>query len=218
VEQEPVFGARVVDQPRTEGVRQLERVALDALRVGTGARVLRFERARKRRDRLLVGVLEEDALAALDLEQVPEVARVEKELLLVFDRALAAVGRRHRRKPAREPLHDVQELERAEGLAHERVGAVADARVPDGAGEQDDCDTGCVLIALYSPADLAPAHSRKPDVEHDDIRPVADDGLQGGFAGADVVHLDVDDLEGRPQESPKRGVVVDDEQAHWRLP
>ena len=35
--------------------------------------------------------------------------------------------------------------------------------------------------------------------------------------GADVVHLDVDDLEGRPQESPS-GVVVDDEQAHWRLP
>ena len=86
VEQEPVFGARVVDQPGTEGARQLERVALDALRVGAGAGVLRFERARKRRDRLLQAFWRR-TLAALDLQQVPEVARVEKELLLVFDGA-----------------------------------------------------------------------------------------------------------------------------------
>ena len=97
-------------------------------------------------------------------------------------------------------------------------GSVPRAGVPDGAGEQDDGDAGRLRIVLEPPADLAAAHAREPDVEHDHIRPATDDGVQRVLAGADVVHLDVDDLEGRPQESPKRGVVVDDEQAHWRLP
>ena len=100
VEQEAVLGARVVDEVGAHRPRQLERVALHPLRVRARARVLGLERARERRDGLLVGVLEQDALAALDLEQVPEVAGVEEELLPVLGLALGA-GRAAARRRAR---------------------------------------------------------------------------------------------------------------------
>jgi hypothetical protein len=64
-------------------------------------------RARERAHRLPIGVLEHPPLGALDLEQVPEVARVEQELLL---RALSARPRRRGRvvDPAGDALHHRQ--------------------------------------------------------------------------------------------------------------
>ena len=80
-----------------------------------------LERARERGDGLAVGALEQPALAALELEQVPEVARVEDELLLV--RAPVRRAERHADARAREPLDDAEQLERPERLQEERVGA-----------------------------------------------------------------------------------------------
>ena len=42
----------------------------------------RLERTRERRDRVAVGLLDERPLPPLDLEQLPEILRVEEDLLL----------------------------------------------------------------------------------------------------------------------------------------
>ena len=75
-------------------------------------------------DGLLVRLLEQLALPALDLDQVAEVARVQQQLLLARPRAWPR-GTGTPLKPAREPLDDREQLERAERLQHERVGAAA---------------------------------------------------------------------------------------------
>src|SRR5262249_61149909 len=98
-----------------------DRIALHPLGVRPRPRVLRLERGGERGDGLVIGTLDQVTLAALDLEQMPEVARVEQELLLRL-----ALLRRSERNPvqaAREPFHDRQQLERAERLAQERIGA-----------------------------------------------------------------------------------------------
>src|ERR671930_986097 len=105
--------------------------------MGARARVLRLERARERRHGLLVRLLEQDALPALDFEQMAEVARVQLELLLHFPRP---------RRPEREGMHaagealdDGEQLERAEGFADERVRArlvCPRLRAPVRAGEK----------------------------------------------------------------------------------
>jgi hypothetical protein len=82
VEQESILGARVVDQHGVDRLRQLERVALHPLRVGSRARVLGLKRGRESSNRLVVGAFDQVALATLDLEQMPEIARVEQQLLL----------------------------------------------------------------------------------------------------------------------------------------
>src|ERR671935_89645 len=81
--------------PRRESfdrLRQLDGVALDSLGVRAGPGVLRLEGGRERRDGLVIGALEQVPLATLDLEQVPKVSRVEKQLLL----RLLLVGRAER--------------------------------------------------------------------------------------------------------------------------
>ena len=65
--------------------------------------------------------------------------------------------------------------------------------------------------ALKRRQSSSPAHARKPEVEHDRVGPVQPDGLEGGFRGPGLFHLDVHDLEGRAEKRPKRGVVVDDQ-------
>src|SRR5439155_21994458 len=85
-------------------------------------RVLRLERAREGRHCLHVGVLQQLALASLDLKEVTEIARVQQQLLL---RPVAAFRRRAERdavQTAGKPVRDGQELERTERLAYERVG------------------------------------------------------------------------------------------------
>src|SRR5688572_11890279 len=101
--------------------------------------VLGLERARQRSDRLAVGVLHQDALSTLDLEQVPKVLGVQKHLLVL---ATAALGpKRHAETAAGEALDHRKQLERAEGLAQEAVRARAvglELRAGLGAAEQDD--------------------------------------------------------------------------------
>src|SRR5207248_3986557 len=119
------------------GARELDRVLLHPLRVGAGPDVLRLERARQGGDGLAVCVLEQHALAALELEEVAEVARVEEELLL---RILLLPGsERDTVEPAREPFDDREELEWAKRLPDERVGAGrvrGDERAALGSGQQ----------------------------------------------------------------------------------
>ena len=72
VQEEAVLRARVVaDGAFVDAPGERDRIVLDALRVRARARVLRLERARERRDGLAVGVLEQHALAPLELEEVP---------------------------------------------------------------------------------------------------------------------------------------------------
>jgi hypothetical protein len=80
VEQETDLGARVLRELGIDAARELERIVLNPLRVRAGGDVLRFERGRERADGLAVGALEQPALGALELEQVPEVVRVEDQL------------------------------------------------------------------------------------------------------------------------------------------
>ena len=148
-----------------------------------------------------------------------KVARVEQELVPVLDRALTSRRRRHGVEAARQPLDDVEELERAERLAQVRVGAgvALDGRVAHRAREQDDGNVRCARVRLQAPAELGSAHAREPNVQHDRVRPAQAHGLERGFGRPDVFHLDVHDLESRAEQCPERGVVVDDEQTHWRL-
>src|SRR5262245_30002008 len=81
VEHEAVDDALVLGDLRRREAGKLERVAMDPLRVPPGARVLRLERARKRGDRLVIGLLEQAPLPALELEQVAQVACIEQQLL-----------------------------------------------------------------------------------------------------------------------------------------
>ena len=105
VEQEAVLDARVVQQLGRAHRRELDRVALHALRVRARARVLRLERARERGDGVVVGGVEQRALLALDLEQVAKVARVEEQLLLGSHAARrpARARRSGHRRAARRP-------------------------------------------------------------------------------------------------------------------
>ena len=121
VEQEAVLDARIVEERRLDRLRQLDRVALDALRVRGGAEVLRLERAGERGHRLAVGPLQELPAAALDLEQAAQVVRVQQQLLVRLRRRAGA--ERPLVEPAGELLDDAEQLERAERLAQERVGA-----------------------------------------------------------------------------------------------
>ena len=121
-------------------------------------------------DRLLVGRLDEESLASLELEEAPQVLRVEEELLL--GPLVRHQPERPLRQAAGELLDRLEELERAEGLADERVRArsvslvVGRARV---AGEEHDGHLG------YGPQGPQPAAEgdavdvRQRDVEHDHV-------------------------------------------------
>ena len=86
--------------------------------------VPRLERRRKRRHRLEVRVLEKRSLAALDLEQVLEVAGIEQHLFLGGAGLAGPPGGNALLSPGK-PFDDREQVEWAERLAHERLGAAA---------------------------------------------------------------------------------------------
>ena len=193
---------------------ELERVALHPLRVLARAGVLRPERARERRHRLLVRALEQPALRALDLDEMAKVAGVEDELLLVG----AAVDAAHRRPHAgaREALDDAEQLEWPERLQQQRVRAGCAGHVLHvvHSGQQDDADLARVLARLQLAAEREPVHAGHADVEHDHVRTRRRDPRLGLGGASGLVHLDLDVLEGRPQELAEPGIVVNQQQAH----
>jgi hypothetical protein len=215
VQEEAVAGARVVHDLGARRARELDGVALYAVRVRTRARVLRLERARERHDRLLVGPLEEETLATLDLEQMAQVARVKLELLVEpgFPRSTRARSA----EAAGDPLDDREQLERAERLGEEGVGAGLLAErlhVLAETGEEDDADVPRVRIELDAPAELEPVDSGQADVEDDDVGPPPLDHSCGDGRVVRLLEVDVDGLERRAEKRPQSRVVVDEEDAH----
>jgi hypothetical protein len=200
VEEEAVFGAGVFHELAPERAGELDGVVLDALRVNGCPAVLGLERRRERGHRLSVALREQQALAALDLEEVPEIARVELELL---GHALGArSAERDGVQPACQPLHDRQELERAERLADERVrsrcsGGLGGAAVR--AGQEDDRDAARGRIGLQVVAEVEAASARHAHVENDDIGAMPPDGLRRGRRVVGLFQVDIDCLERRPQ-------------------
>ena len=214
VEQEAVLHARIVEQRRLDRLRQLDRVALDPLRVRRGAEILRLERAGERSHRLAVRPLQELPATALDLEQTAQIVRVQQQLLVRFRRHAGA--ERAVVEPAGEVLDDVQQLERAERLAEEHIRTRLPGRLlghPVGAGEQDDPDPARRGIFLQPPAERDAVFAGQPDVEHDDVGRACGDRRRRLRRGPGFVDLDVDQLERRPQERQQPRIVVDEEDA-----
>jgi len=203
VQQEAVRGARVVcDRHVAHGLRESARIALHALRMRARARVLRLERAGERGDGLHISALQQLALAALELEHVAQVARVQEQRLLRIARALARRTERHAVKTTREPLCDCEQLERAERLAHERVRTDAlrfCACSAGRAGEEDDRDVARARIRFELSAELQPGRARHVDVEDDDIGTRCTNAPACGVSAVGFDDLDVRHLERRPQ-------------------
>jgi hypothetical protein len=220
VEEEPVLDARVLHENGVDRARELHRVELDALRVRARVRVLRLERLRERGDGLAVGLLDELPLAALDLEQVAQVAGVEQELLADVA-GLARGAHRDAEAAPGDALGHAEELERAEGLREEGVGAgeVGRGERPAlRAREQDDADVLRRRVVLQAPAVLEPGDPGHHHVEDDHVRPCGGDPL-GGLGGIRrLVYLDLETLERRSEQFSQTGVVVDQQDSQVLLP
>src|SRR5436853_3447557 len=139
------------------------------MRARTG--VLRFKRGRKCGNRLVVRALQQVALTSLDLEQMPQVARVQEQLLLRL--AFLRGAERDPVEAAGEALDDGEQLERAERLPEERVSAGGNGFVRGAAvrtAEDDDRDALRVPRALQMPAKRKAVDAGEVDVEDDRVR------------------------------------------------
>ena len=144
--------------------------------MGARAGVLRLERARERRNRLEVRRLERLALAPLELEKVPKVARVEQQRVLA---RLPRAGHpeRHSVKPARQPLDERKQFQGPERLPHHGVGAGRRelSLLAAAARQEDDRDLRRLLVALQPLGELDPAHPGHPHIEDDHVRALKTD-------------------------------------------
>src|ERR671937_370382 len=75
VQEKAVLETRVVEERRLDRARELGGVATDALGVLRGTRVLRIERGRERGHGLSVRMLQQRALASLDLQESLQILR-----------------------------------------------------------------------------------------------------------------------------------------------
>jgi hypothetical protein len=183
------------------------------------AGVLRLERAGERGDGLPIGLLDEYPLAALDLQEVPEILGVEQHLLVLAAAALRPEG--DAEAAAGEALDDGQQLERAERLAQERVGpgqVGLDLSAGFRAGQEHDCNIARGRIVLESAAELEPAHTGHAHVQDEHIRLADRDALHGATRAVRFVHLEVEDLAGRADEGSQAGIVVNKQQPHRDTP
>ena len=219
VEQEPVLRALVVGQLRLDRPGQLDGVAHNPLRVGPGAGVFRLERSRERRDGLVVGALEQVALAALDLEQMPEIARVEKQLLLGLALLRRAEG--DSVQATGEPLDDRQQFEWAERLAQEGLCAGIDGGIGGAtvrAAQDDDRDRLRRGVALELPAKGEPVHTGQVDVEDDRVRVPFPDRRQRARHVRGLLELDVDSVECCSKERSQSGIVINKQKTQGFTP
>jgi hypothetical protein len=209
VQQEAVLQRGLVGEHGVDRVRQLRRVALHAARVGAGTRVLPLQRARERRDGLGVGRLEQSALPALELDQMPQVAGVEQELLLV--RACESRSEAEAGMPGRDPFDDREQLERPERLAQERVGARGSGDVLHvvEAREQHDADLAGGGVLLQAAAEGQAVHAGHVDVQHDHVGAAGRDPSRGLLGVGGFVHVDLDRLAGGAQQRTETFVVID---------
>jgi hypothetical protein len=197
VQQEAVLDARVVQQLGRAHACELDGVELHALRMGTRARVLRLERAGERGDCVVIRSVEQRPLLALDLEEMTEVARVQQELLLRVDASRRT--ERHAVHSAGEALDDRQQLERAEGLFDQCVGARAVKIRELGAGQEDDRNVPCLRRTPKRSRVLEPVDPRHENVEHDHVRLAGGDASSSHRRAVGLVELEVEDLERRAE-------------------
>ncbi len=186
------------------------------MRVRVRPHVPRLECDRERRDRLEIRVLEQCPLAALDLEQMLQVARVEQDFLLRRARLARATGR-NAVASTRKGLDGREQVERAERLPHERLGAAllgTPRLLVVGAGQEHDRDLLRAVGALQARGQLRAAHAGHAQVEHDHVRPLLLDAGLCLDGGGCLVNLDVGALEGRSQQLAERGLVVDEQNSH----
>ena len=120
---------------------------------------------------------------------------------------------------AGEPLDDGEQLERAEGLAQERVGADALAgRSASSTAPESRTTRSSSSPGRPSGAGRARRRSGRAGRCRGRRRPAAGRRRdRGGRRRPGFLELDVHDLERRPQERQETRVVVDEEQSHWRL-
>ena len=134
---------------------------------------------------------------------MPQVARVEEQLCV---RAAVAFPRRAERnavQAAGEPLGDRQELERAERLEHDRVGARrlrCTVRIVVRARQEHDRDVACLRVVLELAAELEPVRARHLHVEDDHARVLLADLPPRTFGVLGDGDVDVRNLERRSQE------------------
>jgi len=196
-----VFGARLLQQLGTQHTTQLDRVLLHALRVCTRDHVLGLERVREGNDGVVIRVLKQAALAALDLEQVTQVARVEHELLFLTTRVLRA--KRNAMEPTDETFDNGEQLERAERFRQDGVRArLTRDDLVDRPCEQHDGNRPRARVALEPAAEVDAALARHVHVEDDRV---GDPGVEErrrarGILG--LVDLHLERVEGCPEAVP----------------
>src|SRR5205814_9570289 len=64
-------------------------------------------------------------------------------------------------------------------------------------------------VGLQLLTELEPAGARHVDVEDYDVGPCRADAATRGVGAVGFVHVDVGDLERRPQQRPERWIVID---------
>src|SRR5438874_5199969 len=149
---------------------------------------------------------------------MPKVARVEQELLLRL--ALLRSPEGYSVEAAREPLDDRKQLQRAERLPQERVGAGLDRCVGGpalGAAQDDDRDLLCRAVALQLAAEGEAVHPRQVDVEHDRIRAGLLDRGERGRRVFCLLDLNVDSVERRSKQSSQSGIVIYEQKTQGHL-
>ena len=188
----------------------------------TRARVLRLERAGERRHGLEIGALQQLALTALHFQHVPQIARIEEELLAgPAGGVLLPRSERNAEQSARKSFRNRKQLERAERLEHEGIGAGLLRRCAGSAlraGQEHDRDVASRRCRLQLGTELEAGCPGHVDVEHDHVRPRVADLAPGtgGIFGFD--NGDVGNLERRLQQSAKRRIVVDQQDPQGAAP
>jgi hypothetical protein len=169
--------------------------------------VLRLERIRERDDGVAIRILEQPALAALDLEQVAQVARVEDELLVIVARMLRT--KRNSEQAADETLDDREQLERAERFRQDGVRArLTRDDLVDRPSEQNDGNRARAFVGLETAAEVDPALARHVHVEHDRVGDLALEERRRVRGILGLVDLDLERVEGCPKQGPQAGVVI----------
>jgi len=167
----------------------------------------------------VIGVLQQAPLPALDLEQVTQVAGVEQQLLVCLPLPARAEGRCV--EPGGDPLHDREQLQRAERLEHERFRADLGRRRLVGhvrTGEEHDRDVAGRARGLQLRAERCPVQAGHADVEHDRVRTGDLDALPGRHCIRGLVDLDVHGFERRAEKCTKSVVVINEQEAQGGRP
>jgi hypothetical protein len=114
-------------------------------------------------------------------------------------RCWRSISSRWRRSFAGQPLDDREELERAERLAQDGVGARRAELRDVGARQEDHRDVSRLRIALEGGAVFDAVDARHQDVENDRVRFVCGDPARCHCCAVSLVELEIEHLERRAE-------------------